>query len=595
MAKKEKFVYPNAMLHASRTKFPFRHTHKTSIVHGLLTPIDLIEVVPGDTFELKLAELIRMSSPIAPIMDNIEMHVAAYFCPLRLLWEHYEEFEGVNKTGAWYDSNNQYTRVPVTKMASAGQNDSFRVEVGSVFERLGLPIGEDLAGVDDKNASNILPFRMYYRIWNEQYRNQNVSAPIAIDYSSNNRIFVGIDMTTYNSANMGSGAALKAIGLNEDNCCIDTSSADDYGFYEVDNGGLMKVAKFPDPFTKSLPAPQKGPSIEYIPDLSGPVLTGERHDVNVLNNDVIPLTFKYYNSTLPANYVGSRLLGTSSGKLSGYSNEGGATISYSLAPDNLVTSIKNIGATINDLRLLFQMQKYFEKDARYGTKNIAEKYLGHFGVRSPDATIQQVQYLGEANIRINVEQVLSTAGATDDANTKLGQPGANSVTAGKGDLGTFSFTERGYIMIVCAARHERTYANAVLSILMHKELFDFYDPLFANIGEMPVTTYMAGADDGQDTTIFGYQEAWWEYRFTPSRVTGVLNPAASNNLDYWTLADDAKENVLNEKFIYEDREAISRALVSGVAGPDYIADFYFMHTAVRPMPLFSIPGLVDHH
>lgn len=585
MSKNERFVYPNAMLHTSRTKFPFRNTHKTSMLHGLICPIDLIEVVPGDTFELKLASLIRMSSPIAPIMDNIEMHVAAYYCPMRLLWENYEEFEGVNKTGAWYNSNNSYTRVPVTKMASASNNDTFIVMSGSIFERIGLPVGEDLVKVDDKNAGNILPFRMYYRIWNEQYRNQNVSAPIAIDYSNNNRIFVGINMTTYNNGNMGSGSALAAIGLNEDNCWMDQTD----GFFDINDGGLMKAAKFPDVFTKSLPAPQKGPSIEYLPDVYAPVMTGNRHSLD----NKVGLTFKKASDL--SQYSGTAPLGTYSGTAGYVASGTGAASTALLAPDNLYASLGAVTATINDLRLLFQIQKYFEKDARYGTKNIAEKYLGHFGVRSPDATIQQVQYLGEANFRINVEQVVSTADATNTSTTKLGQPGGVSVTAGKCDLGTFSFTERGYIMIVAVARHDRTYANAVLPCLMHKTLFDFYDPLFANIGEMPVSQYIAGANDGQSTNIFGYQEPFYEYRFNPSRVTGELNPASLSGLDYWTLADDKHIALLNEAFIYEDRVNIARALTSGENGPDYIADFYFMHTAVRPMPLFSIPGLVDHH
>ena len=572
----EKFVYPNAELHNSRTKFSMAHTHKTSLDHSFLYPIDVIEVVPGDTFELKVASLIRMSNPIAPIMDNIEMHVAAYYVPLRLLWENYEEFEGVNKTGAWYNSNNTYTSVPVTKYGSAGNNDTMKVKSGDLLEMLGYPVGEDLCKVDDKNAGSILPLRAYFRIWNEHYRNANVSAPVAVDYSANDRVFVGVNMR---DAEMSDINTLAAIGLNDDNSYTPSSGVSYW---------LMRLAKFPDVFTKCLPAPQRGPSVEYLPDLL-PVDVGVAHATTAGGH----LTFNLANGN--AYGSGDRNLALINNFLGSTTSASSSDLNNYVVPNNLYADLNKVSKTINDLRLMFQIQKYFEKDARYGVKNIAEKTLGHFGVRSPDATIQQSQYLGELNFHINVEQVLSTAGAADDSTSKLGQPGANSVTAGKGDLGTFSFTERGYIIIVAGARHDHTYANATLPYLLHKELFDFYDPLFANIGEFPVSQYVAGATDGQSTNIFGYQEAFYDYRFLPSRVTGALNPGAVGSLNYWTLADAPGARQLNEAFIYENRDSISRALTTGSSGPDYIVDFYFMHTAVRPMPLFSIPGLVDHH
>lgn len=564
MKNKESFVYPNAMLHASRTKFPFRSTHKTSLMHGGLYPIQVIECAPGDTFDLNVASLIRMSNPIAPIMDNIEMHIAAYFIPLRLVFPDYEKFEGINKEGAWYDSDLYTEEVPYwffKKAQPQGQtrdNEYSKVISGSLLDYLGASVGSTWRAIEytgnpaiSKEQTKILPTKLsclaYHRLWDEQYRNANVSAPI-------------FNISLINSENYW--ANIESVSDNADI---------EVGFDSDGNSlGIHKVCKFADPYTKCLPAPQRGPSVEFLPD-SVPVgafadLGGVMADEGVYFPDGVP------------------------------EGEGFAPLVDAGADNPIVASFNNVTKTINDLRLLFQVQKYLEKDARYGNRDLQDKYLGHFGVRAPDATIQKTQYLGEINFRINIEQVLSTAGATDDSDTKLGQPGANSVTAGRGSLGVVSLCERGYIMIVAAARHDHTYGNGMDPYLLHHNIWDFYDPLFANIGEMPVRRALLG-DVEHPEEVFGYQEPFWEYRFAPDRVSGALNPSAPNSLDYWTLSDDFSSGapLLNEKFIYEGRDSITRALVTGDEGPDYICDFYFMHTAVREMPLFGIPGLVDHH
>lgn len=558
--KKEQFVYPNAMLRASRTKFPFRSTHKTTMRHGGLYPIQVIECMPGDTFDLNIASLIRMSNPIVPIMSNIEMHVAAYFIPWRLIFPEYEQFEGVNKTGSWYNSNNADVELPIIKNLGPYQQGNFlqNTEPESLLSYLGVSYGanygyqgpqQDLTADKIAILPNALSVRAYHRVWDEHYRNANVTAPI------------------FNAQSM-------LLGYN---CGITTSSsqADCEVLFDSNNNslGIHKVCKLPDVYTKSLPAPQRGPSVEFLPELInvGGILTQSSGD---LPNDAVHIDS-------PSGVVAA-----------------GDFLNLVSSNDEvpIVASFAGISRTINDLRLMFQIQKYEEKDARYGLKDLNDKYLGHFGVRSPDATIQKTQYLGEVNFHINIEQVLSTAGAADDSSSKLGQPGANSVTAGKGDLGVVSICERGYIMIVAAARHERTYSNGMAPYLLHHKLYDLYDPLFANIGEMPVKRILLG-DVQNGTDVFGYQEPFWEYRFELDRVSGWLNPSVQNSLDYWTLADDFSSGapLLNNKFIYEDRTNIARALVTGSNGPDYICDFYFAHTAVREMPLFGIPGLVDHH
>ena len=288
--------------------------------------------------------------------------------------------------------------------------------------------------------------------------------------------------------------------------------------------------------------------------------------------------------------------GDSSGLLS-FSDEV-VTAGPSVESSNLIAKANQGMRTINDLRYAFQLQKFLEKDARFGTRYF--EYLNaHYGVTIADSVAQRPQFLGEINYRLNIDQVLSTAGAASDTSTKLGQPGANSVTGGKGQLFTFSSVEHGYIIIVGAARHEHTYCNTIDKSWLHISKLDFYHPEFANIGEQPVFTEELDCNysDG-DGDVFGYQEAWAEYRFIPDRVSALLSPANTGSLSFWTLSDGPRSEagyILEESFIYEDRSSISRALVTGQNGPDYIADIYFDLTIARVMPVYSIPGFADHH
>ena len=512
------YVYPAKTLSQSRNKFKMPHQHKTSFNHGLLIPLDVIEVLPGDTFKMDLATLIRMSTPIAPIMDNITMHIAAYFVPNRLTFENWEQLMGANKTGAWTQDPNTYD-VPTCSMSGILNEDA----IGCY---MGLP--GNVAG-----AISALPGRAYYLIWNEFYRNQNVSAPYAVDLSDSGDILVGELSPAYTSQ-------------------------------------CLPLGKYADYFTKCLPEPQKGSDV-LIPMnnlLVGLNPTNQNFDTMGLGDD-LEVTYNYSK------------------------NKFGVSDGVDVPSDLIANNVSN---TINALRFAFQLQKFYEKDARYGTRYF-EMLNGHFGVTNPDGVLQRPQFLGEYNFRINVDQVLSTAGYAASSSTTVGAPGANSVTAKKGSLFTFSATEHGLILIVGGTRHEHTYSQGWHRLFTRLDRLEFYDPVFANIGEQPVYKYELKYTPGDGRQqVFGYQEAWAEYRFIPDRVSGLLNPNVTGSLDYWTLADKFTSTPsLNETFIYENRNSIKRALVTGNSGPDFIADFYFDLTAVREMPLFSIPGLADHH
>lgn len=542
-----KYEYPVDSLHAYRTKFDMSHGVKGSFNHGLLIPFDTIEVLPGDTFKVDVASIIRMSTPIAPIMDNVHMFLSAWFVPNRLVFDNWEQVMGANKDGAWLTDMNEYVVPEVEVPIFNGQ---------TIGDYMGLPVGIDLE--DISFGVSALPARGYAMIWNENFRSEVVSAPLPIDHSSNGRVLV----SSYVDSNGNTHGT---------------------GFY---NGSPLPLGKYSDYFTKALPQPIKHDPVPFIPDMLPVGAVGS--DIHEFPGSQIRLG----SGTSPV----SGNLGTNSGYLYGDPSTTLNSI-YPISGSNLFASVSGAWNTIEAIRVAFQLDKFYWKDGAYGSR-YWEILEGHFKVTNKTGVLQLPQKLGEIRWRINVDQVLSTAGYSADDQTTVGAPGANSVTTNKGSLFTFSATEHGYIFIVGGTRHDHTYGQGVPKYFTRSDRLDFYDPVFANIGEQPVmqTELFVNDEDSNRDVIFGYQEAWAEYRYIPDRVCGLLNPKTTNSLDFWTLADKYDSApILNGQFIYENRNSLSRALVTGSTGPDFIFDMFFKTTAVREMPLFSIPGMVDHH
>ena len=530
MSKKDYAVPMNQLTHSYRTKFDMSHTVKGSFKHGELIPFDIIEVLPGDTFKIDLASIIRMSTPIAPIMDNISMQIGVYFVPNRIVFDNWEQLMGVNKDGAWLTDEGTYV-VPANYFDG--------LSAGCIGDYLGLPKGVS----DSSTKVSSLPGRGLALIWNEYYRSPVVSAPLPVDHSASVNVLV--DTATVNG--------------------VSHSKA----FYADD---CLPVCKFADYFTKCLPQPIKHDPIPFIAD----DLAVGIDKANALSTNT------RYNLQLNPNNPGF---------------SGGANNAIASDGTSVVAIKADVDATWNTieaLRTAFQLDRFYYKDMY--ARNYKEMLEAHFSVENRDSVLQIPQKIGEMRWRINIDQVLSTAGYAAGDTTTVGAPGANSVTTSKGSLTTFSATEHGYIFIVGCARHDHTYGQGFSKMWTRSDRLDFYDPVFANIGEQPVYKHELKATSDSDAVVFGYQEAWAEYRFIPDRVCGILNPSISGSLDFWTLSDNfATVPSLNEAFVYENRNAISRALVTGSTGPDYIFDMYFNVTAVREMPLFSIPGLADHN
>ncbi|MDD6223551.1 MAG: major capsid protein, partial [bacterium] len=336
-----------------------------------------------------------------------------------------------------------------------------------------------------------------------------------------------------------------------------------------------------DYFTSALPQPQKGE----------PVTLPLRKNAPVTGNFLIGTDANNNTANL---YIGD-----------------GYTIKSFDLNANTGTSIRSVGganglqadltqataATINQLRQAFQIQKLLERDARGGTRYI-EIIKSHFGITSPDARMQRAEYLGGKRVPITMAQVLQNSQSTEQS--PLGNTAAYSLTTGSHSSFTKSFTEHGYIMGLACVRVEHSYQQGIEKMWSRKDRFDFYWPALANIGEQAILNkeiYAQGKNVAEDEQAFGYQEAWAEYRYKNNQITGYMRSGITGSLDIWHFGD--KYNALpklSQGWIEEGTQNIDQTLAatSNIA-PQFIADFYFKVKATRPMPIYSIPGLIDHN
>ena len=543
-----RFALNPTNLDIARSTFRRDHSVKLSFNVGDVIPFYVDEVLPGDTFQVKTSMVARLQTLLTPMMDNLYLDTYFYFVPNRIVWQHWRELMGENTQSAWIPSV-EYS-VPQVTAPSGGWS------IGSIADYMGIPTGVANLSV------NALPFRAYALIMNEWFRDENLSDPLNIP----------VDDATL-------------AGSNGTNYITDV----------VKGGMPFKAAKFHDYFTSALPAPQKGP------DVTIPVGQGG-------NLPVVPLSDKVSDSLLTQNYT-AKFMDGSPTRPSGifFGTSGSQTsVPVSTSGDGAkVPVINNLwaiqsgtvtAATINQLRMAFQVQKLYEKDARGGTRYI-EILKSHFGVTSPDARLQRPEYLGGNRIPVNINQVVQSS-ATQSSGTPLGDTAAFSVTTDvHGDF-IKSFVEHGFVIGVMVARYDHTYQQGLERFWSRRDRLDYYFPVFANIGEQPILNkeiYAQGT--AQDNEVFGYQEAWADYRYKPSRVAGEMRSKAPTSLDVWHLADEYTQlPKLSDAWIREDKTNVDRVLaVTSAKSNQMFADLYIQCKATRPMPMYSIPGLIDHH
>lgn len=543
----------------SRSTFDRSASLKTSFNVGQIVPFFIDEVLPGDTFDIKTSKVVRMPSLITPIMDNIYLDTYYFFVPNRLVWSHWKEFNGENTESAWIPKT-EY-EIPQLTAPDGGWS------VGTIADYFCIP-----TGVPNLSVS-ALPFRAYALIMNEWFRDQNLSDPLSIP----------VDDATVKGVNTGTFVT------------------------DVAKGGLpYTAAKYHDYFTSCLPSPQKGPDVEIPVAQAGsyPVVPLTEVVDRTLAKDSLRWQAKDGSAINESgNYsryapIVQSPNGTVVGPTQMYGVQGGVIANADVIPANLwaVASGNAQSATINQLRLAFQVQKLYERDARGGTRYI-EILKSHFGVTSPDARLQRPEYLGGNRLPITINQVLQQSG-TLDTGTPQGTPVGQSLTTDSHGDFKKSFVEHGYIIGLMVARYDHTYQQGIERFWSRKSRFDFYWPVFANIGEQAVLNKEIYAQGGEkDEEVFGYQEAWADYRYKPNRVTGEMRSQYPQSLDVWHLADDYDSlPALSDSWIREDSSTVNRVLaVSEENANQLFADIYVQNRCTRPMPMYSIPGLIDHH
>lgn len=544
-----------------RSSFTRPHSVKTSFNVGDIVPFYLDQdVLPGDTFQIDTSKVVRMQTLLTPLMDNIYLDTYYFFVPNRLVWEHWKEFMGENTQSAWLPEV-EYTIPQIVSPANTG------FEVGTIADYFGVP-----TGVPDLSMS-ALPFRAYALIMNEWFRDENLTDPLVIPK----------DETTVTGVNTGSYITDVAKG-----------------------GQPFKASKYHDYFTSALPAPQKGESVEIpVADVEPmPVLTfGNAHEPGGF-----ALSGKSYlsggNTTNIVSGSDRYLLSTSGGSDVGLYGSGANLIEPQFDPTNLwAVSTGNAAATtINQLRTAFQIQRYYERLARGGSRYI-EMIKSFFNVTSPDARLQRPEYLGGNRIPININQVVQNSAT--DATSPQGTTTAFSLTTDRHSDFTRSFTEHGIIIGLMVARYDHTYQQGLERGWSRKTRFDYYFPVFAHLGEQGIRnkeifaqadTVTGDTGEPENEEIFGYQEAWAEYRYKPSHVTGEMRSQYAQSLDVWHLADDyAVLPTLSDGWIREDKTNVDRVLaVTSSVSNQLFADIFVKDKVTRPMPMYSVPGLIDH-
>ena len=536
----------NPQVGVSRSRFQRNNDNKTTFNTGDLIPIYLDEVLPGDTHQVDVACVMRMATPIFPVMDNAFCDFYFFFVPNRLLWEHWKEFMGENKETAWTPKT-EYS-VPQVTAPKGGW------EEGTLADYLGLPTKVEGISV------SALPGRAYGLIYNEWFRNQNVTQPTLVEVT---------DATT-TGKNDGSATNDSAITLAKP----------------------LKAAKVFDYYTGALPEPQKGEPITLPLTGNAPIIAytdeGQEYTDKV---ELVPYDAGYGTiaPTLTNDSTSDVINGLTTTKFNGKDSETGKGRSVYLA-----TNLGEVtAATINQLRQAFQIQKLLEKDARGGTR-YREVLREHFGVISPDSRMQIPEYLGGYRLPINVSQVIQTSSSDDTS--PLGNTAALSVTTMNKPMFTKSFTEHGFIMGLAVVRTDQTYQQGIERMWSRKGRYDYYWPVLANIGEQAILNKEIYAQGNtKDEEAFGYQEAWADYRYKPSKVTGLFRSNAQQSLDAWHYAQDYDALPTLSTDWMEQGEAEMKRTLAVQSQPDFIADFYFMNKTTRCMPVYSIPGLIDHH